>query len=145
MIMMLRPVNDGVWSGRLLDRVSPRPVMTAGSVLAVPAVLGIAVTPSLPDDGSLVAPLQEASRAPDDRSVQPTEACNRREAVAVAPNEGSRDGAWSPSALVAPERRDDRSENLLPTVARDFGRLPPVDLQERLLLVVGQVRVQQRR
>ena len=38
----------GVWSGRLLDRIGPRPVMTAGSVLAVPAVLGIAVAPSLP-------------------------------------------------------------------------------------------------
>lgn len=38
----------GIWSGRLLDRVGPRPVMTAGSVLAVPAVLGIATAPSLP-------------------------------------------------------------------------------------------------
>ena len=38
----------GIWSGRRLDRIGPRPVMTAGSVLAVPAVLGIAVAPSLP-------------------------------------------------------------------------------------------------
>jgi len=38
----------GIWSGRLLDRIGPRPVMTAGSVLAVPAVLGIAAAPSLP-------------------------------------------------------------------------------------------------
>jgi MFS family permease len=38
----------GIWSGRLLDRIGPRPVMTAGSVLAVPAVLGIATAPSLP-------------------------------------------------------------------------------------------------
>ncbi|MGE3285522.1 MAG: MFS transporter [Pseudonocardia sp.] len=32
----------GIPAGRLLDRVGPRPVMTAGSVLAVPAVLAIA-------------------------------------------------------------------------------------------------------
>lgn len=38
----------GIWSGRLLDRIGPRPVMTVGSVLAVPAVLGIAAAPSLP-------------------------------------------------------------------------------------------------
>ena len=38
----------GIWSGRLLDRIGPRPVMTAGSVVAVPAVLGIATAPSLP-------------------------------------------------------------------------------------------------
>ena len=38
----------GIWSGRLLDRMGPRPVMTAGSVVAVPAVLGIATAPSLP-------------------------------------------------------------------------------------------------
>jgi MFS family permease len=38
----------GIWSGRLLDRLGPRPVMTTGSVLAVPAVVGIAAAPSLP-------------------------------------------------------------------------------------------------
>ncbi len=38
----------GIWSGRLLDRIGPHAVMTAGSVLAVPAILGIAGAPSLP-------------------------------------------------------------------------------------------------
>ncbi len=38
----------GIWTGRLLDRIGPRPVMTAGSVVALPAVLGIAMAPSLP-------------------------------------------------------------------------------------------------
>ncbi|WP_296154199.1 MULTISPECIES: MFS transporter [unclassified Pseudonocardia] len=38
----------GIWSGRLLDRVGPRPVMTVGSVLAVPATLGVAWAPTLP-------------------------------------------------------------------------------------------------
>jgi MFS family permease len=38
----------GVWSGRLLDRIGPRPVMTVGSALAVPAVLGIGWAPTLP-------------------------------------------------------------------------------------------------
>ena len=38
----------GIPVGRLLDRIGPRPVMTAGSMLAVPAVLGIATAPSLP-------------------------------------------------------------------------------------------------
>ncbi|WP_181779198.1 MFS transporter, partial [Pseudonocardia pini] len=38
----------GIWSGRLLDRIGPRPVMTVGSLLAVPAVAGIALAPSLP-------------------------------------------------------------------------------------------------
>ncbi|GAA4546267.1 MFS transporter [Pseudonocardia xishanensis] len=38
----------GIWTGRLLDRIGPRPVMTAGSVLAVPAVVGIALAPTLP-------------------------------------------------------------------------------------------------
>lgn len=38
----------GVPAGRWLDRWGPRPVMTAGSVLAVPAVLGIALAGSLP-------------------------------------------------------------------------------------------------
>lgn len=37
----------GVPVGRLLDRIGPRPVMTAGSLLAVPAVLGIALAPNL--------------------------------------------------------------------------------------------------
>jgi MFS family permease len=36
----------GIPAGRLLDRVGPRPVMTAGSVLAVPAVLAIATVES---------------------------------------------------------------------------------------------------
>jgi MFS family permease len=35
----------GIPAGRLLDRIGPRPVMTAGSLLAVPAVLGIALAP----------------------------------------------------------------------------------------------------
>jgi MFS family permease len=38
----------GIPAGRWLDRIGPRPVMTAGSVLAAPAVLGIAWAPSLP-------------------------------------------------------------------------------------------------
>jgi MFS family permease len=38
----------GVPAGRWLDRLGPRLVMTAGSVVAVPAVLGIATAPSLP-------------------------------------------------------------------------------------------------
>jgi MFS family permease len=38
----------GIPVGRLLDRVGPRPVMTAGSVLAVPAVIGIATARSFP-------------------------------------------------------------------------------------------------
>ncbi|MGD9529374.1 MAG: MFS transporter [Pseudonocardia sp.] len=36
----------GIPAGRLLDRIGPRPVMTAGSVLAVPAVLAIATVGS---------------------------------------------------------------------------------------------------
>ena len=38
----------GVPVGRWLDRVGPRPIMTSGSVLAVPAVVGIAAAPTLP-------------------------------------------------------------------------------------------------
>jgi MFS family permease len=38
----------GIPIGRLLDRVGPRPVMTAGSVIAVPAVVGIATARSFP-------------------------------------------------------------------------------------------------
>lgn len=38
----------GIPAGRWLDRIGPRPVMTVGSVLAVPAVVGIAFAPSLP-------------------------------------------------------------------------------------------------
>jgi MFS family permease len=38
----------GIPVGRWLDRFGPRPVMTIASVLAVPAVVGIAVAPSLP-------------------------------------------------------------------------------------------------
>jgi MFS family permease len=38
----------GIPAGRWLDRFGPRPVMTIGSVLGVPAVLGIATAPSLP-------------------------------------------------------------------------------------------------
>ncbi|MHA6627720.1 MFS transporter [Pseudonocardia sichuanensis] len=38
----------GVPAGRWLDRLGPRLVMTSGSVVAVPAVLGIATAPSLP-------------------------------------------------------------------------------------------------
>ena len=37
----------GIPVGRLLDRIGPRPVMTVGSLLAVPAVLGIAPAPDL--------------------------------------------------------------------------------------------------
>jgi MFS family permease len=35
----------GIPAGRLLDRIGPRPVMTVGSLLAVPAVLGIGLAP----------------------------------------------------------------------------------------------------
>jgi MFS family permease len=38
----------GIPVGRVLDRAGPRAVMTAGSVLAVPAVLGVASATSLP-------------------------------------------------------------------------------------------------
>jgi MFS family permease len=38
----------GIPAGRWLDRAGPRPVMTLGSVLAVPAVLGIATASTLP-------------------------------------------------------------------------------------------------
>ncbi|WP_214370771.1 MFS transporter, partial [Pseudonocardia sp. H11422] len=38
----------GIPAGRWLDRFGPRPIMTAGSVLAVPAVLGIALASTLP-------------------------------------------------------------------------------------------------
>ncbi len=38
----------GLPAGRWLDRVGPRPVMTAGSVVGVPAVVGIAWAPTLP-------------------------------------------------------------------------------------------------
>jgi MFS family permease len=38
----------GIPAGRLLDRHGPRAVMTAGSVLGVPAVAGIATAPTLP-------------------------------------------------------------------------------------------------
>lgn len=38
----------GLPAGRWLDRYGPRPVMTVGSVLAVPAVVGIALAPTLP-------------------------------------------------------------------------------------------------
>jgi MFS family permease len=37
----------GIPAGRWLDRTGPRPVMTLGSLLAVPAVAGIATAPSL--------------------------------------------------------------------------------------------------
>ena len=37
----------GIAAGRWLDRAGPRPVMTLGSLLAVPAVAGIATAPSL--------------------------------------------------------------------------------------------------
>ncbi|MEV0698261.1 MFS transporter [Saccharopolyspora sp. NPDC050389] len=37
----------GVLVGRWLDRSGPRPVMTAGSVLAVPALIGVAAAPNL--------------------------------------------------------------------------------------------------
>ncbi|GAA0895579.1 MFS transporter [Pseudonocardia zijingensis] len=38
----------GIPAGHLLDRVGPRPIMTVGSVLAGPALVGIATAPSLP-------------------------------------------------------------------------------------------------
>jgi len=38
----------GIPAGRWLDRIGPRPVMTLGSLLAVPAVVGIAIAPTLP-------------------------------------------------------------------------------------------------
>ena len=38
----------GIPAGRWLDRIGPRPVMTVGSVLGVPAVVGIALAPNLP-------------------------------------------------------------------------------------------------
>ena len=37
----------GIPVGRWLDRVGPRPIMTTGSILAVPAVVGIALAPTL--------------------------------------------------------------------------------------------------
>ncbi|GEL17085.1 MFS transporter [Pseudonocardia asaccharolytica] len=37
----------GIPAGRWLDRIGPRPIMTVGSMLAVPAVLGIATAPTL--------------------------------------------------------------------------------------------------
>ena len=50
-------------------------------------------------------------------ALRKLEACSRREAVAIDPDEG---------CLVCgrPDRRDDPSKHLLP-IARDFGRLPP--------------------
>ena len=38
----------GIPVGRILDRVGPRTIMTAGSVLAVPALVLIALAPTLP-------------------------------------------------------------------------------------------------
>ena len=38
----------GIPAGRWLDRIGPRPVMTAGSLLGPPAVVGIAWAPTLP-------------------------------------------------------------------------------------------------
>ena len=38
----------GIPAGRMLDRIGPRPVMTVGSAMAVPAVVGIATAHSLP-------------------------------------------------------------------------------------------------
>ncbi|MEV1296194.1 MFS transporter, partial [Pseudonocardia sp. NPDC049635] len=38
----------GIPAGRWLDRIGPRPVMTAGSVLGVPAVVAIALAPTPP-------------------------------------------------------------------------------------------------
>ncbi|WP_232661440.1 MFS transporter [Pseudonocardia sp. TRM90224] len=38
----------GIPAGRWIDRFGPRRVMTTGSILAVPAVVGIALAPSLP-------------------------------------------------------------------------------------------------
>jgi hypothetical protein len=38
----------GIPAGRWLDRWGPRPVMTTGSVIAIPAVIGIASAPTLP-------------------------------------------------------------------------------------------------
>ena len=38
----------GIPVGRRLDRIGPRLVMTTGSILAVPAAVGIAVAPTLP-------------------------------------------------------------------------------------------------
>lgn len=38
----------GIPAGRWLDRIGPRPVMATGSVLAAPAVAGIALAPTLP-------------------------------------------------------------------------------------------------
>jgi MFS family permease len=37
----------GIPVGRWLDRIGPRPIMTTGSILAVPAVAGIALAPTL--------------------------------------------------------------------------------------------------
>lgn len=38
----------GIPVGQLLDRIGPRPVMAVGSVLAVPAVVAVALAPTLP-------------------------------------------------------------------------------------------------
>ena len=46
-LSQLVAAGAGVPVGRWLDRRGPRPVMTIGSVLAVPAVLGIASAPNL--------------------------------------------------------------------------------------------------
>ncbi len=46
-VSLLVAAAAGVRVGRWLDRYGPRPVMTIGSLLAVPAVLGIASAPNL--------------------------------------------------------------------------------------------------
>src|SRR5947208_402653 len=47
-VSLITSALAGIVVGRLLDRWGPRPVMTAGSVLAVPAIVLIATARSLP-------------------------------------------------------------------------------------------------
>ena len=47
-LSQLAAAVTGIPVGRLIDRIGPRAVMTAGSVLAVPALLTVAAAPNLP-------------------------------------------------------------------------------------------------
>ncbi|MFC9767599.1 MFS transporter [Rhodococcus jostii] len=47
-LSQLAAAVTGIPVGRIIDRIGPRAVMTAGSVLAVPALLTVAAAPNLP-------------------------------------------------------------------------------------------------